>query len=44
MQDAEVISLRTRLVDKEKEVERLRGEKEALKRDALGKVNLALSR
>ncbi|ORY91600.1 hypothetical protein BCR35DRAFT_328197 [Leucosporidium creatinivorum] len=42
--DAEVVSLRARLVEKEKEVERLRSEKDTLKRDAIGKVNLALSR
>lgn len=44
MQDAELVSLRARLADKDKEVERLRGEKDTLKGDAIGKVNLALSR
>jgi hypothetical protein len=44
VQDAELVSLRARLADKDEEVERLRGEKDTLKRDAVGKVHLALSR
>lgn len=43
-QESEIVALRAQLSDKEKSLERIQAANDTLKREAMGKVNLALSR